>query len=172
MFLQPCSIIVLGVYCSLHTIYMHTQLIPDRFCCDVELFIPTHFKSVTHCKVEKILKGSLDLISSPSSSVKIQIMGGKVYLRCRGKTLLGVVNKLLKTKFVDTIQQCLACLPQVNFPTNNLNFHWRWRWWNRIQAIILNLFYFIWMLPYLAVHFLRIVKTSFCMVIRYHSRIF
>ena len=30
-------------------------------------------------KVEKISKGSLDLIPSPS--VKIQIMGGKVYLR-------------------------------------------------------------------------------------------
>ena len=49
-------------------------------------------------KVEKILKGSLDLIPSPSPSVKIQIMGGKVCLRCKGKTLLGVVNKLLKTK--------------------------------------------------------------------------
>ena len=47
-------------------------------------------------KVEKILKGSLDLIPSPS--VKIQIMGGKVCLRCKGKTLLGIVNKLLKTK--------------------------------------------------------------------------
>ena len=39
-------------------------------------------------------------------------------------------------------QQCFALLPQVNFPTNNLNFHWRWRWWDRIQAIFLNLFYF------------------------------
>ena len=29
-------------------------------------------------KVEKILKGSLDSIPSPSPSVKIQIMGGKV----------------------------------------------------------------------------------------------
>ena len=47
-------------------------------------------------KVEKILKASLDLIPSPS--VKIQIMGGKVCLRCKSKTLLGVVNKLLKTK--------------------------------------------------------------------------
>ena len=47
--------------------------------------------------VEKILKGSLDLILSPSPSVKIQIMGGKVCLRCKGKTLLGIVNKLLKT---------------------------------------------------------------------------
>ena len=37
-------------------------------------------------KVEKILKGSLDLIPSPS--MKIQIMGGKVGLRCKGKTLL------------------------------------------------------------------------------------
>ena len=49
-------------------------------------------------KVEKILKGSLDSIPSPSPSVKVQIMGGKVSLRCKGKTLLGVVNKLLKTK--------------------------------------------------------------------------
>ena len=49
-------------------------------------------------KVEKILKGSLDSIPSPSTSVKIQIMGGKVCLRCKGKTLLDVVNKRLKTK--------------------------------------------------------------------------
>ena len=32
-------------------------------------------------KVEKILKGSLDSIPSPSHSIKIQIMGGKVCLR-------------------------------------------------------------------------------------------
>ena len=49
-------------------------------------------------KVEKILKGSLDLIQSSSLSVKIQIIGGKVCLRCKGKTLLGFVDKLLKTK--------------------------------------------------------------------------
>jgi hypothetical protein len=48
-------------------------------------------------KVEKILKGSLDSIPTPSPSVKIQIMGGKVCLRFKGKTLLGVVNKLLIT---------------------------------------------------------------------------
>ena len=45
-------------------------------------------------KVEKILKGSLDSIPSPSPSVKIQIMGGKFCLRCKGKTLLALVNKL------------------------------------------------------------------------------
>ena len=47
-------------------------------------------------KVRKILKDSLDLIQSPS--VKIQIMDGKICFRCKGKTLLGVDNKLLKTK--------------------------------------------------------------------------
>mgnify|MGYP001452804506 CR=1 FL=1 len=45
-------------------------------------------------KVEKILKSSLDLIPSLSPTVKIQIMGGKVCLRCKGKTLLDVVNIL------------------------------------------------------------------------------
>ena len=34
-------------------------------------------------KVEKILKGSLDSIPSTSTSLKIQIMGGKVCLRCK-----------------------------------------------------------------------------------------
>ena len=47
-------------------------------------------------KIEKIKEDSLDSISSPS--VKIQIMGRKVSLSCKGKTLLGGVNKLLKTK--------------------------------------------------------------------------
>ena len=46
-------------------------------------------------------------------------------------------------KFVDITQQCFALLPQVNFPANNLNFHWRWRQWDQIQAIFLHLFYFI-----------------------------
>jgi len=65
-------------------------------------------------KVEKILKGSLDSIPSPSSSLKIQIMGGKVCLMCKGKPLLGVVNTLLKAKFVDITQQCFALLPRLS----------------------------------------------------------
>ena len=47
-------------------------------------------------KVENILKGRLDSISSPS--VKIQIMGGKVCLRCKCKILLGIVNNLFVFK--------------------------------------------------------------------------
>ena len=50
-------------------------------------------------KVGKILKGRLNLISSPSPSWKIQIMAGKVCLGFKGKTLLDVVNKILRKKF-------------------------------------------------------------------------
>ena len=48
-------------------------------------------------KVDKNLKGILDSILSPSPSENIQIMGGKVCLRCKGKTMLGIVDKFLKT---------------------------------------------------------------------------
>ena len=37
-------------------------------------------------------------------------------------------------KFVDNAQQCFAFTPQANFPTNDLNVHWRWRWLDQIQA--------------------------------------
>ena len=88
---------------------------------------------VWHSEVEKILKGSLDLISSPSPSVKIQIMGSKVCLRHKGQKQ-NIVYKLLNTK-QHPVMFCLY-----TFLVYNLNFHWRWR--DRIQAIYLNLFYF------------------------------
>ena len=62
-------------------------------------------------KVEKILKGSLDLIPSPSPSVKIDIMGRKVCLRCKGKTLLGIVNKLFEFKGLATPSNVLPFKP-------------------------------------------------------------
>ena len=81
------------------------------------LIIPSNYLFRMNSKVEKILKGSLDLIPSPSPSVKIQIMGGKVCLMCTGKTFLGVVNKHLDTKkFVDNAQQCFAFTHQAKFP--------------------------------------------------------
>ena len=97
-------------------------------------------------KVENILKCGLDSIPSPSSSVKIQIMGGKVCLRCitSQQNVAGCCEQTFENKkFVDIIQQCFVLLRQVNFPVNNLNFHWRWRWRDQIQAIFLNLFYFM-----------------------------
>ena len=74
-------------------------------------------------KVEKVQGDSLDSIPSPLRSVKIQIIGGKVYFSCIGKTLLGVVNKLLKTKSLLTSPSNVSFLPQVNLPANNLNFY-------------------------------------------------
>jgi hypothetical protein len=82
-------------------------------------FLICHLRSF---KVENILKGSLDSIPSPSPSVKIQIIGRKVCLRCKGKTLLGDVNRLFVFKSFDNSQQCFALLSLVNFPANNLNF--------------------------------------------------
>ena len=42
--------------------------------------IPCYLENL-FVEVEKILEDSLDSIPSPSPSVKIQIIGGKVYLR-------------------------------------------------------------------------------------------
>ena len=49
-------------------------------------------------KVEKILKGSLESITSFSPSVKIQIMGRKVYLRCKEKHCWALSTNLWKQK--------------------------------------------------------------------------
>ena len=71
-------------------------------------------------KLENILKGSLDSIPSPSTA-KIQIMDRKVCLRCKDKTLLGVVNSLLKTESLLTLPRSLSlskCLSQVKFSQN------------------------------------------------------
>ena len=68
----------------------------------------TSGKQSGNLRVEKIL--SLDSISSPSPSMEIQIMGGKISLSCKGKTLLGVVNKLLKTKGLLTMPSNVLAL--------------------------------------------------------------
>ena len=75
---------------------------------------------------------------SSSTSVKIQIMGRKVYWRWKGKTLLGVINKPSVFKSLLTSPSN----PQVKFSANNLNFCWKWRWCDQIHAFFLNLFYF------------------------------
>ena len=68
----------------------------------------------SHSKVEKIYEDGLDLIPSPSPSVKIQIIGGKVYLRYiirQNIAIRGGTGCCQQTycfqKFVDNTQQCL-----------------------------------------------------------------
>ena len=66
------------------------QVFSDTYLCitmGLKFILREHFYFKEVSKVEKILKGSLDLMPSRSPSVKIQITGGKVCLRCKGKTL-------------------------------------------------------------------------------------
>ena len=53
---------------------------------------------IIRVKVRNILEDSLDLIASPSPSVKIQFMVVKVGLRSKGKTLLDVFNNFYGQK--------------------------------------------------------------------------
>ena len=83
-------------------------------------FLP-HVLDLTS-KVEKILKGGLDSTPSPSPSLKIQIMGGKVCSRCKGKHCWALTINFLFSKFVYNTQQCFAFTPKENFSAHNLNF--------------------------------------------------
>ena len=83
---EPTLLIPIPTYCfsiTLSSETRHSFSRPDGI----------HQIKPTIDKVEKILKGRLDSVPSPSPSVKIQIMGRKVCLRRKGKTLLGIVNK-------------------------------------------------------------------------------
>ena len=66
--------------------------------------------------VKLSLKGRLDSIPSPSPSVKTQVTGEKVCLRCKGKILLGVVNKLFVFKcFLTTHNNVLPLRLKLTF---------------------------------------------------------
>ena len=93
---------------------------PGEFFLKIKYLSKIEWKTnmTTLIKVEKILKGSLDSIPSPP--VKIQIMGGKVCLRRKGKTLLGIINKLLKTKsLLTTPNNVLPYYLNLTFPPNS-----------------------------------------------------
>ena len=86
-------------------------------------------------KVERVLKGSLDSIPSPSPSVKIQNYRQESLLEVMRQNIAGWCQQTFCfQKFVDYAQHCFAFTPQANFLAHNLNFHWRWRWWDQIQA--------------------------------------
>ena len=54
--------------------------------------------------------------------------------------MLRDVHKLFVFKSLLTSpSNCFALLPQVNFLANNLNFHWRLRWWDLLKYFLLYL---------------------------------
>ena len=73
----------------------------------------SHWQSVgAHIyKVKKILKGSLDSISSPSPSVKIQIWAKKFAWSVKAKHCWALLTNYCIQKFVDNIQQWFAFTP-------------------------------------------------------------
>ena len=89
--------------------------------------------------LEKVLKGSLDYIPSPLPSLKIQIMG-KFAWGLKAKHCWTLSTNFWKQKGCWHHPSMFCLVTQVNFPTNHLYFHWRW--WDWIQAIYLNIFYF------------------------------
>ena len=79
------------------------------------------------CKVEKILKGNLDSITFTFSE------NSNYGLESLCEVLLGVVNKLFKTKSLLTSPNNFLPLHlKQTFLHIILNFHWRWR--DQIQA--------------------------------------
>ena len=72
-------------------------------------------------RVENILKGSLDLIPSSSPSVKIQVMGRKVGLSCKGKTLPAKIGKK-KSIVHDSLKVIESRLPFKIFSTLKKNY--------------------------------------------------
>ena len=86
-------------------------------------------KSEWASKVETILKGSLYLIPSPSPQIqwKFKLWAGKFAWSVKAKYYWALSTNFWKQKVCWHHQQCFASLPQVNFPTNDLNFHWSWR---------------------------------------------
>ena len=78
-----------------------------------------------------------------------------LHLQWKFKFLAGKFTWGIKTKhcwvmltnflFSKVWWQCpgMVCLYAASkLSARNLNFHWRWRWWDQIQATFLNLLYF------------------------------
>ena len=91
----------------------------DTICPQAQDSISTRL--IFNFKGEKILKGSLDSIPTPSISVIIQIMGGSL-LEEKRQNIVGHCQQTFQ-KFVDITQQYFALLLQANLPANDFNFH-------------------------------------------------
>ena len=75
-------------------------------------------------KVEKIWEDSLDSIPSPS--VKNSNYWRESLLDVIRQNIAGWLQQTFCfQKFVDNAQPCFAFTTQVNFPSHNLNFHWK-----------------------------------------------
>ena len=84
-------------------------------------------------KVKKNLKGSLEV------HWKFKLWEEKFAWDVNAKHCWPLSANFLYSK-VYWQHPAIFCL--FTFPAHTLNFHWKWRWWDQIQAIFLNIFYF------------------------------
>ena len=71
-----------GVYFELaHELAIHFPIQLILYIVHIHIYLISTNTAIVIDKVEKIQEDILDSIPSPSPSVKIQIIGGKVYLR-------------------------------------------------------------------------------------------
>ena len=92
--------------------------------------------SILISKVVKILKGSLQW--------KFKFWVGKFTSGNKAKHCWALSANFMYSK---VCWQHPAMLCIYNFPSHNLNFHWKW--WDQIQVIFLNLFYFTFLLDWI-----------------------
>ena len=69
-------------------------------------------------------------------------MVGKFAWGVKAKHCWGLSTNFWKQKVCWQPPAIFCLYIQGNFPAHNLIFHSRWRWWDWIQAIFSNLFYF------------------------------
>ena len=86
------------------------------------------------------------MVSLPSPSVKIQIIGGKFTWDKKAKHCWVMSTNVLFSKVCWHHPSMFCLITFSKLSPNNLNFHWRWRWWDRFNAISLNLYYFTYVL--------------------------
>ena len=92
-----------------------------------------HFYLEIEVNFVYISKGSLDLI--PSAIKELWTFGFVVFIFFLPNLAGRFQQTFCTKKLVDNAQKCFAFTSQAIFPAHNLNFYWRRRWSDRIQAI-------------------------------------
>ena len=73
---------------------------------------------------------------------KFKLWPGKFAWGVKSKHCWALSTNFWKQKICWHHPAMFCCITSSKLPAINLNFHWRWGWWDWIQAIFLNLFYF------------------------------
>ena len=73
---------------------------------------------------------------------KFKLCAGKFPWDVKAKHCWALSTNFSKQKVCWHHPAKFCLITSSNFPATKWNFHWRWRWWDRIKAIFLDIFYF------------------------------